>query len=348
MDLSTRYLGLSLANPVVASASPLSHTVEGVRRLADGGVGAVVLHSLFEEELDEEAERLARLAEAGSESFAESLSYFPEVVGTAPDGGAGSGGVPDGGAGYYLSLLERASAAVEIPVIASLNGVTPGGWTGYARRMQEAGAAAVELNLHSPPAVPGAPSGEVEARHVEILGLVRAAVTVPVAVKLSPYYASVGEMAVRLRDAGADGLVLFNRFLHPDVDPEAVRVVPAVGLSYPSEARLPRTWIALLRNHLDIDLAGSTGVEGAEDVVGYLLAGADVVMTTSALLRHGPGHARVLIDGLVSWMERKGFRSLGELRGVLAVPADGDAPRRARAEYVVALRAANANLRGPW
>ena len=335
MDLSTRYLGLALANPVVASASPLSHTVEGVRRLARGGVGAVVLHSLFEEELDEEIERQARLVEAGTESFAESLTYFPDVPGA------------DRGAAYYLSLLERAVAAVEIPVIASLNGATPGGWTSYARQMQEAGAAAVELNLYSSATALGMPGRDIEARHVDTLGQVKAAVTIPVAVKISPYYTSVGEMAVRLRDAGADGLVIFNRFFHPDVDPGAIALVASLGLSHPSEGRLPRSWIALLRQHLAIDLAGSSGVEGPEDVVRYLLDGADVVMTASALLRHGPGHARVLVEGLAAWMASKGFESLDQLRGLLAISGD-DAAARERSGYVAALRTANATTQGPW
>ena len=336
MDLSTRYLGLALANPVVASASPLSHTVEGVRRLARGGVAAVVLHSLFEEELDEETERQARLVEAGTECFAEALTYFPDVPGA------------DRGAAYYLSLLERAAAAVEIPVIASLNAATPGGWTSYARQMQEAGAAALELNLYASPAAPGTAGREIEARHVDILEQVKAAVSVPVAVKLSPSYTSVGEMALRLRDAGADGLVLFNRFLHPDIDPWGVAAVPSVGLSHPLEGRLPRTWIALLRHHLTVDLAGSTGVEGPEDVVKFLLAGADVVMTTSALLRHGPEHAHVLVEGLAKWMAGRRFERLGELRGLVALPASDDATAHERGAYVAALREANATLEGPW
>lgn len=336
MNLSTRYLGLTLENPLVASASPLSHTLEGVRRLAAAGVGAVVLRSLFEEDLDEEAERHARLAEAGSESFPESLSYFPEPPGA------------DAEAARYLSLLERSVAHLEVPVVASLNAATPGGWTGYARRMQEAGAAAIELNLYASPVAPETPGREVEERHVEILANVKEAVTVPVAVKLSPYYSSIGEMALRLRDAGADGLVLFNRFLHPDVDSENLTLVPTLGLSRGADARLPRTWIALLRTRLDLSLAASTGVEAPEDLVTYLLVGADVVMTTSALLRHGPEHARVLVEGLARWMERKGFERLEELRGMLAVPLEADETSRERAGFVAALRAANANQSGPW
>lgn len=336
MDLSTDYMGLPLRNPLVASPSPMSHTVDGVRRLADAGVGAVVLHSLFEEELLEEAARNAQLVDAGSESFAESLSYFPEAAGDEP------------GPRRYLSLLERAAAAVEIPVIASLNGVTPGGWTTYAQAIQDAGAVAIELNIYYLPGDPNVSGRQVEQRHLEILQSVKAAVSLPVAVKLSPYFSSIGEMARQLDAAGADALVLFNRFLQPDIDPESLGVAPGVGLSSPSEARLPRTWIALLHGRLHAALAASTGVEDADDLAKYLLAGADVVMTTSALLRHGPGHAVALLEGLSAWMERKGFDSVGEVRGKLAVPGDGDETAFNRAGYVTALRAANASPYGPW
>src|ERR1022692_4319308 len=288
MDLSASYLGLALRNPLVASASPLSNTLDGVRRLAGAGVGAIVLYSLFEEQLRQEATRNARLADAGSESFAESLSYFPAAV-------AESGAAEEAGPRQYLSLLERAATAVEIPVIGSLNGVTPGGWTRYARAMQDAGAAAIELNIYYVPGDPRISGQEVEQRHIDILLRVRAAVTVPVAVKLSPYFSSTGEMALRLDEAGADGLVLFNRFLQPDIDPETLAVVPSVALSSPVDALLPQTWIALLRGRVRAALAATTGVEDPVEVAKYLLAGADVVMTASALLRHGPQHATALL-----------------------------------------------------
>jgi dihydroorotate dehydrogenase (fumarate) len=335
MDLSTRYLGLALRNPLVASASPISNTLDGVRRLADAGVGAVVLFSLFEEQLRREAEQNAWLADAGTDSFAESLSYFP------------AGADCDAGPRRYLSLLERAAAAVDIPVIGSLNGVTPGGWTSYARLIQDAGAAAIELNIYYLPGDPRTPGREVEQRHIDILGRVKDAVTVPVAVKLGPHFSSVGEIALRLDQAGADGLVLFNRFLQPDIDPQTLTVRPAVDLSSPAEARLPRTWISLLRHHLRASLAATTGVEGAADVVKYLLAGADVVMTASALIRHGPRHAAVLLDGLAEWMARKGYASVDDLRGMLAVPVGTDQAAYERAGYVRAMRDANGAHR-PW
>jgi dihydroorotate dehydrogenase (fumarate) len=329
MDLSTRYLGLALRNPLVASASPLSNSVDGVRRLADAGVGAVVLYSLFEEQLRQEAERNARLADAGTDSFAESLSYFP------------SGTDSDPGPSRYLSLLERAAEAVDMPVIGSLNGVTPDGWTSYARAIQDAGAAAIELNIYYIPGDPRITGREVEERHIDILHRVKDAVTVPVAVKLSPHFSSTGEMALRLDEAGADGLVLFNRFLQPDIDPETLAVVPAVDLSSPAEARLPRTWISILHGQVHASLAATTGVEGPADVVKYLLAGADVVMTASALIRHGPGHAAVLLDGLSAWMARKGYASVADFRGLLARPAGADQAAYERAGYFRALRAAN-------
>ena len=341
MDTSTRYLGLDLRNPLVASASPLSNTVDGVRRLADAGVGAVVLYSLFEEQLRREAAQNAALADAGTESFAESLSYFPSVAEDDP------------GPRRYLSLLERAAAAVDVPVIASLNGASPGGWTDYARALAEAGAAAIELNIYhlpadSPTAQPFPLAGrDVEQRHVEILTTVKAVVRVPVAVKLSPYFSSTGEVALRLDRAGADGLVLFNRFVQPDIDPETLTVTPGFGLSSPAEGRLPRAWIALLAGRVRASLAATTGVEDADDVARYLLAGADVVMTASALLRHGAGHAGVLLDGLSGWMARKGFAAVSEFRGLLSVPADADQAAYERAGYVTTMRAANRG-RGPW
>ena len=213
--------------------------------------------------------------------------------------------------------------------------------------MQDAGAAAIELNIYYIPGDPHITGREVEQRHVDILGRVKDAVTVPVAVKLSPYFSSPGEMALRLDEAGADGLVLFNRFLQPDIDPETLAVLPDVYLSSPAEARLPRTWISILRQHLRASLAATTGVEGPADVIKYLLAGADVVMTASALIRHGPGHAAVLLDGLSGWMARKGYPSVAAVRGMLALPAGTDEAAYERAGYVRAMQAANSS-RGPW
>ncbi len=336
IDLSTSYMGLTLRNPLVASASPLSRTAEGIKRLADAGVGAVVLYSLFEEQLRRAELENARLVEAGSESFAESLSYFPAAV------------EEQAGPTDYLSLLERAAGAVDVPLIGSLNGVTPGGWTDYARAMQDAGAAAIELNLYYLPGDPSVSGRDVEQRHLDVLERVKAAVSVPVAVKLNPYFSSTGEIVLRLDRAGADALVLFNRFLQPDIDTDALAAVPEATLSNPAEARLPRTWIALLRGRVRASLAATSGVEDPADVVKYLLAGADVVMTASALLRHGPEYASVLLDGLTAWLARKGFATVDAARGLLAVPLGTDGVAFERSGYVDALRKANENAYGPW
>jgi dihydroorotate dehydrogenase (fumarate) len=336
MDLSTNYMGLALRNPLVASASPLSYTLDGIKRLADGGVGAIVMFSLFEEQLREQAARAIRLVEETAESFPEALDYFPAVV------------EEDGGPRSYLVLLERAVASVDVPVIASLNGVTPEGWTEHARAMQDAGAAAIELNIYYLPGDVEISGREVEQRHIDVLEHVKSVVSVPVAVKLSPYFSSPGEMALRLDQAGADALVLFNRFLQPDIDPEQLAVLPRVNLSSPADARLARTWIALLRGRATASLAATSGVEVPADIARYLLAGADVVMTTSALLRHGPKYAAELLGGLTSWMARKGFQSVDEVRGMLSVPAAADEAAYERAGYVTAMRAANAGAYNPW
>jgi dihydroorotate dehydrogenase (fumarate) len=336
MDLSTDYMGLELRNPLVASPSPMSYTLDGVRRLADGGVGAIVLFSLFEEQLREEAARNARLVEESAESFPEALDYFPSVAGE------------DSGPRSYLALLERAVSSVDVPVIASLNGITPEGWTGYARSMQDAGADAIELNIYYLPGSPEVSGRDVEQRHIDVLQHVKEAVTVPVAVKLSPYFSSPGEVAVRLDEAGADALVLFNRFLQPEIDPEQLVVLPRVNLSSPADARAARTWIALLRGKIEASLAATSGVEVAADVARYLLAGADVVMPTSALLRHGPKYAAELLEGLSTWMERKGFRTVDQVRGMLSVPDGTDQAAYQRAGYVTAMRAANAGAYAPW
>ena len=321
MELATNYMGLELRNPLVAAASPLSHTVDGVRRMADAGVGAIVMHSLFEEQL---AELNARPSDAGSESFAEP------------------------GPRRHLRLVERSAAAVDVPVIGSVNGLTPGGWTDYARSMQDAGAAAIELNIYYLPGDPGTSGRDVEQRYVDVLQRVKDGVTVPVAVKLGPYFSSTGEIALRLDEAGADALVLFNRFLQPSIDPETLAVAPSVALSAPVDALLPQTWIALLRGSVGAALAATSGVKDSADVASYLLAGADVVMTASALLRHGPEHATVLLDGLSAWMARKGFKAVDELRGMLSVPPGTDTVAYERAGYVTGLRAANIRTYRAW
>jgi len=324
MNLDTSYLGLKLRNPLVASAGPMTQTAERVGRLAEAGVGAVVLPSLFEEQIRAEADRDERLAEVGIDSFGEAMTYLID-----PDASVWPR--------QYLDLIERA-AGYGVPVIASLNGSTAGGWTDYARAMQGAGASALELNIYYLPGDPAIPAHDNEQRYIDILTTVKAAVSIPVAVKLTPYFSSLGEMAVRLDRAGADGLVLFNRFMQSDINPDTLTISTGFQLSSPGEATVARSWIARLRGQVRASLAASTGVETADDVAAYLLAGADVVMTTSSLLRHGPGHVTVLLDGLTAWMERKGFSGTGEVRGLLAAKADAAGPGYGRSGYLSAVQ----------
>ena len=333
MNLDTSYLGLKLRNPLVASAGPMTQTADRIARLTEAGVGAVVLPSLFEEQIRAEADRDERLAEAGIDSFGEAMTYLID-----PDASIWPR--------QYLSLIERAAGS-GVPVIASLNGSTPGGWTSYARAMQDAGAAAIELNIYylpsnPPPTSPSpfTPGRDAEQRYVEILTTVKAVVSIPVAVKLNPYFSSLGEMAVRLDQAGADGLVLFNRFMQTDINPQTLTVSAGFKLSSPAEATLARSWIARLRGHVHASLAASTGVETADDMAAYLLAGADVVMTTSSLLRHGPAHVTVLLDGLTAWMERKGFSSTDEIRGIFAAAANASRSDFGRVGYLSAIERA--------
>jgi dihydroorotate dehydrogenase (fumarate) len=278
------------------------------------------------------AEELHAVAvtEPFEDAHGEAQGYFPRSPEVALPGATSR----------YVALVAGAVAAVDVPVIASLNGSTSGGWTDFARRIEDAGAAALELNVFAFPGDPHTSGRAVEDRHVEILTRVKEAVALPVAVKLGPYLSSTGELALRLEAAGADGLVLFNRFVHPDVDPETMTVVPGVALSRPEEARLVRSWVAILAGRLRGSLAATTGVEEPRDVAASVLAGADVVMTASALLRHGPGHVRVLVDGLTEWLGRKGFGSVAEARGRLAVPRGVEPEGYQRAGYVAALDAA--------
>ena len=333
MNLETDYLGLKLRNPLVASAGPMTQTADRVERLAEAGVGAVVLPSLFEEQIRAEADRDELLAEVGTDSFVEATSYLID-----PDASVWPR--------QYLDLIGRASGS-GVPVIASLNGSTPGGWTDYARAMQDAGAVAIELNIYYLPGDPLIASHDAEQRYIDILTAVKSVVSVPVAVKLTPYFSSFGDMARRLEKAGADGLVLFNRFMQTDIDPDTFTVSTGFKLSSPAEATLSRSWIARLCGQLRSSLAASTGVETADDVAAYLLAGADVVMTTSALLRHGPGHVAALLDGLTAWMDRKGIGSVDEIRGLLAPGADTPQPGFGRYGYLRAVEQAT-RAYSPW
>lgn len=318
-DLRTRYMGLELRNPVVASASPLTGDLGTLRALEDHGIAAVVLPSLFEEQILSEQQVMQQLLDAGAGVAEVSGSYFPEVP-------------ANGEIEQYLSLIARARSALEIPVIASLNGATDAGWTDLARLLEQAGAHAVELNLYEVPLASDRTAREVELTVVSLVRQVRAATRVPLAVKLNPYYSAFAELADQLQRAGADALVLFNRLYHPDVDLVRLQPVHDLQLSGRQEMRLPMMWLAALRGRVDLSLAATTGVESADDVIRYLLAGADAVMSASALLRNGPAHAASLTAGVGEWLDARGFGNVDAIRGLLARPAENANGARQREE----------------
>ncbi|SCZ57437.1 dihydroorotate dehydrogenase-like protein [Thiohalomonas denitrificans] len=336
MDLSTTYMGLQLKHPVVASASPLSATLDGFRRMEDGGVAAVVMFSIFEEQVREENEAFSRLMEAGSESYPESLNYFPEVS------------TYEVGPDRYLELIRRATEQVDVPVIASMNCATTEGWIEYAKQMEQAGAHGLELNIYRVEADFGIGSLEVEQHYLDILAMVKSAVSIPVALKLSPFFSATGNLALRLDQAGADALVLFNRFYQPDIDITDLEVASILDLSTASEIRLPLLWTALLCGKVNASLGTTTGVEGAEEVIKYLLAGADVVMSTSALLRHGPAYAATMVDGLKDWMEAREFSSVAQLRGNMSHGKVANPSAFERANYIKILQSFRGEMLSAW
>jgi dihydroorotate dehydrogenase (fumarate) len=328
IDLSTTYLGLELANPLVPSASPLSRTLDALRRMEDAGAGAVVLHSLFEEQIEAESDELDRALELGAESHPEARSYLPDPAEfrLGPD--------------QYLEHIRKAKAALAIPVIASLSGVRGGAWVRYAREVQEAGADALELNLYYLPSDLGLPPGLIEAGYLEVVREVRARATIPLAVKIGPFFTGLLWTAQRLGEAGAEGLVLFNRFYQPDVDLEALEVVAQPHLSSPLEPQallLPLRWIALLHGRTPLDLAGSGGVHSHEDVLKLLLVGARATMMASALLLNGIEHLGKVKLELIRWLEEREFASVAELRGSMSQRALADPAAFERAHYVRAL-----------
>jgi dihydroorotate dehydrogenase (fumarate) len=325
MDLSTQYLGMTLKNPLVASASPLSADVGSIRRMEDAGVAAVVLYSLFEEQIKLEQLEHHHHMTHHAESYAEALSYFPE-----PD-------EFNAGPEEYLEHIRKAKAAVDVPIIASLNGDTPGGWTGFARLMQDAGADAIELNIYAIPTDFDMSSADVEERELQIVSEVKAAVDIPVAVKLSPYFSNMANMAKRLDEAGADALVLFNRFYQPDINLEELTVEPNVLLSTPQALRLPLRWIGILYGHVGCDLAATSGVHHAEDVLKLLMVGSSVTMMASALLRNGPEHVRTVEEGVRRWLIEHEYESVQQMQGSMSALHYGDRKDFERAQYIHAL-----------
>lgn len=325
MDLRTRYMGLDLEHPIIASASPLSESLANIKHMEDAGAAAVVMFSLFEEQIRQEAAALEHYTTFGGDSFAEALSYFPETEEF------------DVGADKYLDLLRRARESVDIPVIASLNGTSDSGWIDYARNLEQAGASALELNVYYIPADLDTSGREVEDRYVEILKHVKGSVNIPVALKLSPFFSAFGHMARRLDEAGVDGLVLFNRFYQPDFDIERLEVALSLELSDPSEIRVPLTWIAILYGRIGASLAATRGVHNATEIVKYVMAGADAVMTTSALLKNGIDRLTDLHDDLIEWMESRDYRSLEQMKGSMSQQNVADPTAFERGNYIKVL-----------
>jgi dihydroorotate dehydrogenase (fumarate) len=326
IDLSTKYLGLKLRTPLVASASPLSQEIDGIRRLEDAGASAVVLYSLFEEQLRQESFELEYHLAEGTNSFAEAESFFPQPneFRMGPEG--------------YLDHIWRAKRAVKIPIIASLNGTTVGGWTQYARLIEQAGADALECNIYSISTNAELTSSEVEQQYFDILRAVKSVVKIPVAVKLSPFFSNMANMAKRLDEAGANALVLFNRFYQPDVDLDTLEIQPNVLLSTQHELRLPLTWIGILYGRMRASLAATSGVHEAQDVVKLLMVGADVTMLCSSLLRNGIRHLHHVESGLLKWMEEHEYESVEQMKGSMSQIHCANPAAFERAQYMKAVK----------
>ncbi len=326
MDLTTTYMGMKLRSPLVVSAcQPLSEEIDAIKRAEDAGASAVVLYSLFEEQLRQEAQELHYHTTAGTESFAESLSYFPEPsqYHLGPEG--------------YLKHIQKAKAAVKIPIIASLNGCSMGGWTDFARKIEQAGADALELNIYWIPADMNLPGTAVEQVYLDIVSAVKGAVKIPVSVKLSARFSNIANMVKKLDEAGADGFTLFNRFYQPDIDLETLEVKPKILLSTPHAMRLPLRWIAILKGRVKASLAGSSGIHNAEDVIKLLMVGADVTMLCSTLIRHGIGHISVIEKEMIRWMEEHEYESVKQMQGSMSQIECADPSAFERAQYLRAV-----------
>jgi dihydroorotate dehydrogenase (fumarate) len=325
MDLTTTYMGMKLLTPLVPSASPLSEDIDNIKRMEDAGAAAVVMHSLFEEQLRLESYELDHYLTHGTESFAEALTYFPESINFRV------------GPETYLEHIHKAKENVNIPIIASLNGSSVGGWTNYARQIQQAGANALELNIYYVPTDMELTSNEIEQTYIDILRSVKAAITIPVAVKLSPYFTNMANMAKRLDKAGADALVLFNRFYQPDINLNLLEVEPNVLLSTPQAMRLPLRWIAILYDRLSADLAATSGILRGEDVLKMVMAGAKITMLCSVLLRHGINHIQVIEQEMREWMEKHEYESIQQMQGSMSQKNCPNPSAFERAQYMRSL-----------
>lgn len=326
MDLSTTYLGMTLKSPLVASASPLSKSLSGIRELEDAGAAAIVMYSLFEEQIHQESLALDHYLSYGAESFAEALHYFPDLdhYNVGPED--------------YLNLIYRAKQSVDVPVIGSLNGVTTGGWVKYAKKIEEAGADALELNMYFVAADPDVTGHELIQMYLDGVQEVKSNITIPLAVKIGPYFASTANMCKQLVEKGANGLVLFNRFYQPDFDLDALEVVPHLVLSTPYEMRLPLRWVSLLYGRIDADFAITSGVHTHEDVLKCMMAGAKIAMMASELLRNGVGRIGEIEVALVRWMEEKEYESVQQMQGSMSALHVADPAALERANYMRVLQ----------
>ncbi len=327
MDLKTKYLGLELKNPIVPSASPLTVNVDHVKRMEDHGAAAVVMYSLFEEQIVQEQKELDTFLTQGTEEFAEALSYFPE-----PDE------FHNANAEEYLEQIRKLKNAVDIPVIASLNGVSAGGWIQYSKKIEEAGADALELNIYYIPTDPDMTAQQVEQMYIDDLKTVKQSVKIPVAVKLSPYFTAFANMAKKLDEAGADGLVLFNRFYQPDIDLETLDVVYDLEFSTSYELRLPLRWIAILYGKIKANMAATSGIHTAEDVLKAIMVGADVAMIASVLFQKGPRHIERMLNDIQSWMETHDYESIEQMKGSMSLKALRQPTAYMRANYMKVLQ----------
>jgi dihydroorotate dehydrogenase (fumarate) len=332
VDLTTTYLGLKLKNPLVASPSPLSEKVENVKRMEEAGIAAVVMYSLFEEQIIHESLELDHFLNRGTESFAEALTYFPNIgkYSLAPE--------------KYIEALEKIKRAVNIPVLGSLNGVSTGGWIEYGRKIQDAGADALELNLYYLPTDITLTSSQMEDNYLKLVSNIRAGIKIPLAVKLAPFFSALPNFANRLVEAGADGLVLFNRFYQPDLDLENLEVVPNLVLSSSDDLRLPLRWIAILYGKVKADLALTSGVHTSEDAIKAIMAGANVAMTTSALLKRGTIAIQQILTGMEEWMTSREYVSVQQMRGSMSQGAVAEPAAFERANYMKVLNSFNADL----
>lgn len=325
-DLTTTYMGLKLKSPLVAAASPLSRSLDGIKRLEDAGAAAITLSSLFEEQITLESEALDRYLTQGTESFAEAISYFPDLgrYNVGPEG--------------YLNLVLKAKQAVKVPIIASLNGVSTGGWIDYARKLQEVGADALELNVYFIPTDPSVSSADVEAVYMELVRSIKASIKIPVAVKLGHFFTAFANFARQLDQAGADGLVLFNRFYQPDIELDRLEVTPRLSLSHSSELLVRLRWVAILYGHIQADMAVTGGVHTAQDVLKSMMVGAKVATLASALLQNGVQHIRAIEADVARWMEEHEYESITQMQGSMSQKKVAEPAAFERANYIKVLQ----------